>query len=242
MIGILVIVLMIIVYGFFLLGWIIPLVIGSRNRRQNLPGSETWMRFSAIWGILALVTGTGIGIMLFLAVNMNRGSESPLAKPGHDFSPTSYKGPLGSLKIPFQGKSQISAECGKLGTLRCSSSNGTFTLPSGNIRIISFCTSTTDKKNRKWTASGTWHYSCATNSWDIPASGVNEIKAGPPFKASIKATYSPVTDSIDLVPEYVDAYGNPYKVCSDNREGTAPRFELFDGDNKLIMNGKFEFG
>jgi len=241
--GILAMVLLAIVCGFFLLGWVIPLVIVSKCRRENNPGFKAWNIFAAAWGILAIVCAVGVGVLVFVVSGEGRRYGVSPGKSS-DFSMSKYKGTTGRLMIPFQGEAQVSAQCGKLGSISCSASNGMFILPSGVVAVNSFCAIARDKSDRKWTANGRWNYrgAFATNSWEVPAGGMLALKIGPPFRASIEVTYSPVNGQIRMEPQYVDAYGNQYSISCDKRTGTEPKFEVFDSDNKLVMSGKFEFG
>jgi len=226
-----------------LLGWIVPLVIGLGWRRRNVPGFQAWTRFAAIWGGTALVLAAGIGVMLAVSLSGNRhGSYSP--DKTSEFSAATFKGPTGNLKIPFSGEMHLKAECSTLGVMDFSTSNSTFVVPAGRITVKSLEVTARDKQNRKWMAQGNWFYSGEhkTNVVEVPAGGIKELAMGPPFRASIQVTYSPVSDSFRMKPLYSDSLGYNYKVCSDDRKGTVPGFELLDSENKLVMSGKFEFG
>jgi len=241
--GIITMVLVCLIGAFIFLGWIAPLVIGLSWQRQNTAGSRTWIWFSVVWAGMAAVLVAGIVAMVMMANSEMRAGFGVTGKVS-EFSAASFKGPAGSIKIPFAGEVHFTAESEAPGLKSFTSSNGVFVVPAGRITIKDLEVVANDKQSRKWTAKGRWGYSgyYTTNSWEVPSGGVMDLAIGPPFKASIKVTYSAASDALSMEPEYSDAFGNIYSISSDDRKETAPGFELVDGANKIVMSGKFEFG
>ncbi|MDD4873266.1 MAG: hypothetical protein PHR77_22145 [Kiritimatiellae bacterium] len=239
--GIFAVIFGLIVASFFLGGWIVPLVIGLKARSQNNPGYKAWLVFASVWGVFVLAATVGYYV-LYLFLVSSRFSMSGVGKVS-DFSAASYKGETGKIKVAFVGDSHLIAECGKLGQKNFSSSNGIFTVPAGKLTIRNFETVAQDKSNRKWIAKGNYHgVGDPVGTVDVTSGNLHELKIGPPLKASIKVTFSALSDSISMNPVYVDGNGGEYMVCSDDRKGTAPQFQLVDGENKVVMSGKFVFG
>ena len=218
-------------------GWIIPLVIGSVWRRDNRPGARTWMVLASVWGGVALLVAAGIVAIACLAM---RGSGSRVQDYSgtEEFDPAKCTGSLGTVSISFCGDASLVASCGSDKQIRFTATNGAFAMPAGQWQVHRYQATAIDKAGQKWTAD----VECDDTAelLDVKPGLVQNLNGGPPFKASIEVSSSPLSDAITMVPAYVDSRNNKSAISCEKQ--TAPRFQVIDAGGKVVWSGDFQYG
>lgn len=223
--------------GFLMLGWIIPLVIGAVWRQDHRPGARTWMVLASVWGGVALLIVAGTVAVIVLNMRGSGFSTQDYLETA-EFEPAKYNGALRTARVQFSGDGCLIASCGTDEETRFTTTNGVFTVPDGQLDVRRYQATATDEAGRKWTADV--ECNSTSESPDVELGTDRTLNVGPPFKASVEVSASPVSDMITMVPMYVDRGNNKTTITCEKQ--TAPKFEVLDAAGKVVWSGDFQYG
>jgi hypothetical protein len=223
---------------FFLLGWIVPLVIGLKWRRRGQAGAAGWSIFAGAWGAVALVVA---GALALVMVPWFGGVSSRHSTAGAEpFNAAGYSGATGTLKPAFGGVCRLVGSVAPCGRKVFAASNGVIVVPAGTLALESFEAEARDAGGRTWTARTR---ECRGSNVVVGAGSTLALGLGPPLRAAARVTWAAVSDEISITPVYFDAAGNEYSVqCSGPGGRAVPWFEFLDGAGAVVWSNSFEFG
>jgi heme/copper-type cytochrome/quinol oxidase subunit 2 len=234
-------ILMLVVVLFFVFGWIFPLFIGRRLKQENNPLAKGPARLAALWGVMVIIFISCVVGMGYFAFHEIR-SYSP-GVSGTEFAAASYKGGLAKIKLSNVAEAKLSADCGKNGNLKFSTSNGVFEVPAGKVNITAYEATARDKDNHKWTEQIHYYsWRGQTNSLNLDEGATRDLAIGTSLKAAVQVTWSAISDNISMRPMVNDEAGNEVSLISEDRARDVPSFQAFDIDGKEVWNGKFQYG
>lgn len=144
--------------------------------------------------------------------------------------------PLGSVKVP-DDVSEFAAY-GQNGHFVRKPDHGTFTLPEGSYRMVSWDINRKDEKGTPWTLSG---YSFPkTAVFDVARDKPVTLAIGEPVHAQLKATESGRQITFNL--SFVGQQEESIQMLRNNERPRGPRLMLANASGTLCYTNTFEFG
>lgn len=216
------------------LAWIWPLTVGILRIRRKAGGYGLTL-LGGVWGVFA-IGALSIAAAGWFVANRIGGAGVRVI----EFDPATHTGATATITLPWQGATAITLyESGdKNRQFLCAGSNGAVVVPAGTFGYWHCVLSCTDSNGSLWNVS-TWGDSAQVLS--LPPGGTFDLKAGPPFTASIKAS-TKGAEEVSLDFALVGTDGRKYAIRNTDESGGAPEFQALDGAGKQVAGGKFEFG
>ncbi|OVE81026.1 hypothetical protein BVY04_04365 [bacterium M21] len=219
-----------VIIAVMLLAWVPLLAAGIYHLKKNgkKTGSIVMVVLGGLWGAISISIFIG-GLFIY---NQIRSSYKETV-----FDASSYEGATGKLIVPVSSKAKVRVGPKAGGFLSSEASGGSITLPEGTFTLYSLEITEKDSKGKKWTLSmsPTGNKSSITIKADKDAS----FDAGPPVKTWLESSVSG-QNKFHLSLKSVDRYGN--KVVLNSNRSDESRFQILSLDEKVLMEGNFEYG
>jgi hypothetical protein len=159
---------------FVLFGWVVPLSLGIRRRRNGLSGIVLII-LGSVWGLIGICM---IPVAVVIALAVSRVSSEDRLET---FDSSKYSGETGKVTLSFKGDVDLILE--NTGTHRrmlFKFHNGEGRVPPGTYRINYFSGCLTDQQNVRWSASSNFPYG-QNDSFSVVIGSLLNIDVGPPF-------------------------------------------------------------
>jgi hypothetical protein len=218
----------------FLLGWLVPLVIGIRRSSRH-SGGTALIIVGGVWGAAALGL-IALGAVAFIGFSRATQRAEPKA-----FDTAAHAGAKGFLRTACTGATTLTVQDEAGGsTLRLESTNGILAAPAGTLRLQRFTTTATGADGATWTIAG-YNFGRDVQTLTVPADGTADVALGPPYRAVV--TPSKAGDgqqAFDLKITGVDGSRVSLYVQAVRRKPL--QFEVLDAAGRSVWSGNFEYG
>ena len=218
--------------GVFVLGWLVPLIMGIvRLRRKS--GGVVLTIVGGVWGVMALGMA-GLSAYAYFGVYQKI---SP-TRNAVAFDAAKYNSPTGKIILPFKGKATlVVSTLDRKKKLRLSGSNGELVAPVGFLKIESLKVTAKDSKNVQWTIDFPY-WSGRQREVYVQADGKTPLDLT--LTACISAEHAaPDVASFRLCA--LDCSGESYSIQAPRHE-SAPGFEVLSRAGEVLWKGKFQAG
>lgn len=222
------------VLALFLLGWIVPLVLGIRRARGRRGGTALII-IGGIWGAGAV----GLAAMAAMAFIGFR-SASTRAQP-KTFAAATHAGAQGAIRTTCTGPTTLLVfEESSGASMSLESTNGVLAAPAGKLRLQRFTTSATGADGATWTVAG-YNFGRDQQVIDVAAGGTAGVALGPPYRAAVTTSKQPGgQQAFDLA--FTGAAGNRVSVYVQALRRKPLQFEVLDASGRSVWSGNFEYG
>jgi hypothetical protein len=213
-----------------LLAWLIPLIVGVKLLRgPQRTGGLVLVVIGILWGVPSLF-GLVTGLIFYTTARSQYGAR--------EFDAANYRGHTGILQVAHKGPSRLVARSSE-GSPRTqySSTDGRFTMPSGNHLVDEFTAVAQAENGRKWEA--TTRFGRArpvTLAKGNPA----VMQVGPPYTVQVAIQSYGSSETFSL--EIRDSSGTDVRLTELGAAAKPPTFEVLDTTGKVLFSGKFAFG
>ncbi len=218
----------------FLLGWLVPLVIGIRRSSRHRGGTALII-VGGVWGAAALGL---IALGAVAAIGFSRVAQRAEPKV---FDAAAHAGAKGVIRTACTGGTTLTVQ-DDAGSppLRLESTNGVLASPAGTLRLQHFTTAATGADGAAWTVAG-YNFSREIQTLTVLPNGTTDVALGPPYRAVV--TPSKAGDgqqAFDL--KITGADGSRVSLYVQAVRRKPLQFEVLDAAGRSVWTGNFEYG
>ncbi len=229
-VGIIFGIIILLIAAFFVLGWIVPLIIGLVRRKQG-KSCTALIVLGSVWGVMALLGAgvIGLGVYAFSMAESRWQTE--------EFDPSAYEGETAILETAHKGNATLVARVGEGESYSFSTDDGSFLVPADVIKPQSYSITAKGDDGKTWTASW-WFYSAQNDpEADLTAVDRGNLDVGPPIivKPS-RRVLSEGRQSIDV--SFTDAAGRSVRLSPPK----PPVIQILDASGAAVWSHKMEYG
>lgn len=215
----------------FLLGWLWPLIAGIVKTRRG-DRSVGLIVFGGIWGSIALLSITLIGIGIYTALQLSGSYKTA------EFNPEEYQGQTAEIVTPYKSTSTITARTSHDNARYVfNTTNGIFIVPASMMNLESYSISAKDEKGKVWSASWSLYSHTGSGNFNMETNSSLDLNLGPPIH--ITATHKEMADGKQNINIAVtDANGNNVNL----RAQPAPSIQILDETENVVWTHKLSYG
>lgn len=154
---------------------------------------------------------------------------------------TAREVPSATVRVSCGGPGELLFRNPRTGAVRkLKSDDSTFRVPAGSCQLLGYVSSVQDGGGRLWRGE-TPLSSARGATLTLRADNEETVTAGPPYQARVDVRKgSGRAVSFDL--KLTDSGGTPCRVAPKRGRVANPRFTVKDGDGRVVLTGKFEYG
>ena len=225
---------MLVLVALFLLGWLVPLILGIVHSSRGRSGTALII-IGGVWGAGA------IGLLAMGAVAIFGFRSAAKRSEPKTFDAAAHAGAKGSIRTACTGATTLMVHDETGGSmLKLESTNGILAAPAGTLRLQHFTTTATGADGATWTVSG-YDFKQGLQTVAVAGGGTADVALGPPYRAVV--TPSKQNDgqqAFDLKITGSDGSRVSLHVQAGRRKPL--QFEVLDAAGRSVWSGNFEYG
>jgi hypothetical protein len=118
--------------------------------------------------------------------------------------------------------------------------NGSFTLPEGQYRMVSWLINRKDDKGVSWSLQG--HDFPDSAGFEVAAGRTAELQIGEPFQARLSASTNTVDGQVTFDLSFVGSQKEGVQLLREGQRPSGPKLTLLNADGSVCSTSTFEFG
>lgn len=215
----------------FLLGWIVPLIMGIvrlRSRRRGI----VLLVVGSVWALSAAAVIV-LGVCAIFSVICDHATETQV------FNASSWTGQTGRIELPWDTDARLSLRpvAGKGAPLMLAATNRFLVVPCGEYHVTWIQVSRKDQSGALWMLYGSIPpKSCSLH---VEPDATVRLTCASGLRAWIDLHEARGNASMDV--QVKDDSGNRFSLYSSG-DRSKPRFEVVDSAGDVLWTGSFEFG